>query len=536
MKSIKKLIFIVFCAIFVFSGCEPQSEEGSSGSKTENQAGQESQNGGGDDKKNQEESKPQTENQASIVSVYSESKEFSDSEWKEDVTVSAEKFSSFSVGDKIILYFSALNFSPSYSKVKIYAVDSNWNWNVLSSGTYSGGNYDDGVSINLPCALTYAVTSSDAEKLRQNGLALNGYGFILTRIEIQTAGSENSSPSSESQNENSSENGSSTENSGSETIVTPKDELSSTVGTPYEKHGKLHVSGAYLYDENNEKYQLYGMSTHGLNFGDDFSRYVNKDAFKTLRDDWNTNCIRLVLYPKDYNGYCNGGDKAKLKQTMKNGIDCATELGMYVLVDWHVHNYSPAETQSEAITFLLEISAEYKNYGNVLYEICNEPTSSPWSSVIKPYAQKVIPAIRKNAPDAIIIVGTNTWSQDIEDAAADKLDFENVMYTFHFYANTHTDSMRTRVENAISGGLPVFITEFGTCDASGNGGFNANESQKWFDLIAKYNISHLNWSLSNKGETASAILSSCSKTSDWSESDLTESGKLVRTHFRTLTK
>ncbi|MBD5428915.1 MAG: glycoside hydrolase family 5 protein, partial [Treponema sp.] len=302
-----------------------------------------------------------------------------------------------------------------------------------------------------------------------------------------------------------------------------------------ESHGKLHVSGAYLYDEHDQKYQLYGMSTHGINFGPDFSRYVNKDAFQTLREDWNTNCIRLVLYPKGYGGYCAGGNQAELKQLICDGIDYATELGMYVLVDWHVHEYNPQNTQAEAIAFLGEISQKYAEYGNVLYEICNEPTGSPWSSTIKPYAQAVIPAIRKNAPDAVIIVGTNTWSQDLEEAWADKLDFTNVMYTFHFYAGSHSN-LKSRVETVIKSGMPVFITEFGTCDASGNGGFNATESESWFALMKNYNISHMNWSLCNKNETASVILESCSKTSGWAESDLTESGKLIRNHFKSLTR
>ena len=307
-------------------------------------------------------------------------------------------------------------------------------------------------------------------------------------------------------------------------------------GTPFANHGALHVSGAYLYDSHNQKYQLYGMSTHGLNFGNDFSRYVNRDAFKTLRDDWNTNCIRLVLYPKDYNGYCNGGDKNQLKDLICKGIDYATELGMYVIVDWHVHQYNPVETQSEAIKFLGEISAKYGKYENVLYEICNEPTGSEWNSVLKPYAKKLISAIRKNAPDSIIIVGTNTWSQDIEGPLSNPLSYKNVMYTFHFYAQTHTDYFRTRVENAVKKGLPIFVTEFGTCDASGNGGFNKSQSEKWFDLLSKYNISHMNWSLSNKAETASAINSWCNKTSGWSFSDLTESGQLIYNHFRSLSR
>ena len=276
------------------------------------------------------------------------------------------------------------------------------------------------------------------------------------------------------------------------------------------------------------------MSTHGLNFGDDFAKYVNEGAFKTLRDDWNTNCIRLVLYPGDYNGYCNGGNKAQLKKIVENGIEYATNLGLYVIVDWHVHNFNPQQWKSDAKAFLSEISKKYANYGNVLYEICNEPTSSPWNSAIKPYAEEIIPAIRSNAPDSVIIVGTNTWSQDIEEPLANPLSFKNVMYSFHFYANTHTDSYRNRVQNCIERGLPVFITEFGTCDASGNGGFNPGESRKWFDLCQKYNISHMNWSLSSKSETASAIQPWCSKTADWSESDLSESGRLVHEHFRSL--
>ncbi|MBQ2530582.1 MAG: glycoside hydrolase family 5 protein, partial [Treponema sp.] len=324
------------------------------------------------------------------------------------------------------------------------------------------------------------------------------------------------------------------EKSGTSVSSNPKP--ASVTGTPFANHGALHVNGAYLYDKNNKKYQLYGMSTHGINFGNDFSRYVNKNAFQTLRDDWNTNCVRLVLYPRDYNGYCNGGNKSELKKIVCNGIDWATELGMYVIVDWHVHQYRPSETQNDAISFLDEISKKYSKYENVLYEICNEPTNSPWNSEIKPYAEKVIPVIRKNAPNAVVLVGTDTWSQDIEGPLSNPLSYKNVMYVFHFYANTHKDSYRTRVENAIKKGLPIFITEFGTCDASGNGGFNSAESKKWFELCKKYSISHMNWSLSNKAETASAISSSCSKTGGWTYSDLTQSGKLIYDHFRSMSR
>lgn len=301
--------------------------------------------------------------------------------------------------------------------------------------------------------------------------------------------------------------------------------------SPVAKHGKLKVDGAYLYDHNNEKFMLYGMSTHGLAW---YPQFVNKEGFATLRDDWNTNCVRLALYVQESGGYCAGGNQDQLKKLIFRGIEAATELGMYVIVDWHVLAFNPNQHLDDAMLFFSEISQKYKNYDNVIYELCNEPTGSPWTTVLTPYAENLIPMIRKNAPDSLIIVGTNTWSQDIQDAALSPLKYKNVMYSFHFYADTHRDSFCQRVEGCIQNGLPVFITEFGTCNSSGNGGFNVSQSEIWFDLIKKYNISHMNWSLANKAETASVISPNCAKLSDWIYDELTESGKLIYDHFNTL--
>ncbi len=497
----KKLFTLIF-AVFAFAGC---SSEFLSGAET--QVSEIPYSAG--------EANTSSESESTVWSGY---KDFNDSGWKINIQIPKEKFSSLSAGSKIQIAWSASNTARDYKKLQLDSMGSGWT--ELTGGTFTGGYTEGGTNsagvVPTSSPLCYTLTSANAEALKSNGLALMGYGVVVTKISLIYEGSS----SSGSQNDGSTASG-----------VETKPQPTSVTGTPFANHGKLHVSGAYLYDSHNKKYQLYGMSTHGINFGDDFSRYVNEDAFKTLVDDWNTNCIRLVLYPKGYNGYCNGGDKTKLKTIVKNGIDYATKCGMYVLVDWHVHNYNPNETKDGAKAFLSEIAKEYANYGNVLYEICNEPTSSPWDSAIKPYAEEVIPVIREHAKDAVIVVGTNTWSQDIDEPLKNPLSFSNVMYTFHFYANSHTDSFRKRVETAVKGGLPIFITEFGTCHASGNGGFNANESQKWFDLCKEYNLSHMNWSLSNKSETASAILSSCSKTSGWTQNDLTESGKLILNHF-----
>lgn len=306
--------------------------------------------------------------------------------------------------------------------------------------------------------------------------------------------------------------------------------LPSPNSTPVSLHGKLKVDKTCLVDCHGNACQLRGMSTHGIAW---FPQYVDRETFRTLRDDWNANCIRLAMYSDEYNGYCSGGNQEALKTLVKNGVDYATELGMYVIIDWHVLNdRDPNVHKTEALAFFREMSALYKNHDNVLYEICNEPNSgASWDS-IKNYAREVIPAIRANDPDAIIIVGTPTWSQDIDQAAASPLEYDNLLYALHFYAATHTDWLRQRLETCVTHGLPVFVSEFGTCDASGNGGNNFEQAAKWLELLDRYQIGYCCWNLANKAETSSVISSGCSKTSGWSPEELSETGRWIREYFR----
>ena len=131
-----------------------------------------------------------------------------------------------------------------------------------------------------------------------------------------------------------------------------------------------------------------------------------------------------------------------------------------------------------------------------------------------------------------MLVGTPTWSQDIDKAAASPLSFNNVMYTLHFYAATHTDWLRDRMESCIDSGLPVFISEFGMCDASGNGAIDEYQSNEWKELIDRYNISSMCWNLANKNESSSILKENCRKLTDWNDSDLNKQGQLIRGWFK----
>lgn len=302
--------------------------------------------------------------------------------------------------------------------------------------------------------------------------------------------------------------------------------------TPFGQHGALHVENGKLTDADGNIVQLYGMSTHGIAW---FPQYINYDSFRTLRDDWNTNCIRLAMYTAEYGGYCAGGDKEQLKQLVRDGVSYATELGMYVIVDWHIlSDCDPNQNKDEAIAFFREMSEAFADNDNVLYEICNEPNSgTSWDS-IKSYAEEVIPVIREQKPDAVILVGTPTWSQEIDKAAASPLTFDNVMYTLHFYAGTHKDDLRNRLETCAQNNLPVFVSEFGMCDASGNGANDFDSTTKWLDLLNKYQISFCCWNLANKDESSSVFKAASTALFDWTDEDFNESGRWIRDYFRSM--
>lgn len=295
--------------------------------------------------------------------------------------------------------------------------------------------------------------------------------------------------------------------------------------TPFEKYGALQVKGSKLLAEDGSVCQLHGVSTHGIAW---FPAYVNKSAFKNLRDQWNVDTIRLALYTAEYNGYCNSGAENRTKQRKKvyAGIDAAIDLGMYVIVDWHIlSDGNPNQYVSRAKDFFGKVSKKYKNQENIIYEICNEPNGNVSWTQIKKYAKQVIPVIRKNDPDAIIIVGTPTWSQEVDKAAASPLKYDNLLYSLHFYAGTHKQELRDKMTKAIKKGLPIFVSEFSICDASGNGALNKTQGKKWMAALNKYGISYVAWNLSNKNESSALIKASCKKTKGWVRSDFSASGK-----------
>ena len=302
---------------------------------------------------------------------------------------------------------------------------------------------------------------------------------------------------------------------------------------PYQQNGKLSVNGRDLVNQNGEKFQLYGLSTHGLQW---FSKVVNEGTLSAIAENFGNNIFRFALYT-DEDGYCDGSEavKKRMLETLEKGIEIATELGLYVIVDWHmvgaenVLDKNPLTYLEEAKEFFSYISNKYKDQDNILYEIMNEPNGSTTWADCKKYANEVIPCIRKNT-DAIILVGNPKWTADLNSVMKDPLTgYTNIMYTYHFYAADHTDT--SQVVKAYDSGFPVFISEFGFMESSGDGAISTTYGNKWKQVLDSRNISYVAWNISNSKGSASIFKYNTSNLTDVSDSNLKEWGVYLKNWY-----
>jgi endoglucanase len=297
--------------------------------------------------------------------------------------------------------------------------------------------------------------------------------------------------------------------------------------TPVAANGALRVSGNKIVNKNNQAVSFSGPSYFWSNTGWGAERFYNASVVNYFRSNWNAGIIRAAMGVADIDGPGGYLSDASNKTRVKTVVDAATSAGMYVIIDWHTHH---AENyRQDAINFFKEMAQTYGTRDNVIYEIYNEPLNVSWSGTIKPYAQAVISAIRSIDPDNIIIVGTPNWSQDVDVAATDPITgYNNIAYTLHFYAATHKAGLRSKASTALSKGLALFVTEWGTCEASGTGFVDQSSTNEWVSFMKANEISNCNWSINDKAESASILNGGVSSNGAWSDSDLTTSGKIVK--------
>lgn len=275
---------------------------------------------------------------------------------------------------------------------------------------------------------------------------------------------------------------------------------------PVAANGQLQVIGTQLSNEKGEPVWLRGMSSHGLQW---YGHEINEESLDILAYNWKVDMVRISLYARE-GGY--NRDPEHFTEVAEQKIQMAIDRGLYVIIDWHqLDPGDPNEDIDNAITYLTHMAEKFGDTPNVIYEIANEPNKCEWSDV-KEYAEKVIPIIREIDPDGVILVGTHGWgSLGLSDGENEyvilnnPVEADNIMYTFHFYAASHSFeyyglSLKNFAEN-----LPVFVSECGTQTYTGDGKNDFFSSDQYFDMFEEMKISWINWNFSSDKRSGAVL-------------------------------
>ena len=293
-----------------------------------------------------------------------------------------------------------------------------------------------------------------------------------------------------------------------------------------DKHGFLAIKKGQLVNQHQQEISLAGPSLYWSNNGWAGENIYQKQVIDNLSQLWQASIVRAAM-GADFKGSYLSHPEDNLKK-VETVIEAAIANDIYIIVDWHSHH---AENNTEqAIEFFQYIAKKYGHLPNIIYEIYNEPLqNTDWHSVIKPYSLKVISAIRAIDASNIILVGSQTWSQDVDISAKDPITgFNNIAYTLHFYAGTHKEDIRAKAQQALDAGLALFVSEWGTVAANGDGSVDYQETEKWLTFMRKNQLSHCSWSLSQKDESSAIFKPNASILNKWTDDDLTENGLYLK--------
>ncbi len=311
--------------------------------------------------------------------------------------------------------------------------------------------------------------------------------------------------------------------------------------TPVASYGKLSVCGTKLCSEKGEVVQLRGMSSHGIHWFPWNSCTTDK-TMDLLAKDWKNDVFRIAMYVNggkpQYKQYSFLDNEQKNIDAVNKFVEEVSKRGMYALVDFHVLSENPRKLYTEhAKRFFQAVVTANKDRENVIYEIANEPTKTTWEE-LREYSHEVIPVIRKIDPDAVIVIGTRQWSSfnhgDYMEVVNNQVNAENIMYAFHAYAPDKSHQQRyLDIMVKASKLIPIFVTEWGSTEASGQHEHSDEWGQKYVDAMKEHDISWAYWNFSSDAGGSSIWKNNyCwEKDKDWSDANLKPSGHFIKKVF-----
>jgi endoglucanase len=206
----------------------------------------------------------------------------------------------------------------------------------------------------------------------------------------------------------------------------------------------VRVSGNHLVDGSGKLLQLRGVDTSGLEFypilntGDSEYWGGQRPDLKAIKA-WHANAIRVPLNEQSYlaqtcfqmlNGKLVGQKSdplAKYRSVVKEVVDQATALGMYVVLDLHknappavlpgnptpvqICSISSAQQEMADATnspqFWTAVANDYKSYPNVIFDLFNEPHIDNFTVPAGRFDALVPWKILRDGGDGKLIYGNN---------------------------------------------------------------------------------------------------------------------------------
>ena len=205
-----------------------------------------------------------------------------------------------------------------------------------------------------------------------------------------------------------------------------------------------------------------------------------RDHFVKVKE-MGTMLVRIPVHPISW----RERGTAEYLKLLDQAVGWCTELGMYVMLDWHSIGNLGLErlqdpmyqtTKWETYNFWDIMARHYAGHNTVaFYELFNEPAidkpgngqrfgTYPWEDWRK-ICEEEIAIIRAKNPQAIPMVAGFDWAYDLTPVRNSPIQAEGIGYTVHPYANKRPQNQwLTKWEDDfgyVADKYPVMATEFG---------------------------------------------------------------------------
>jgi endoglucanase len=311
-------------------------------------------------------------------------------------------------------------------------------------------------------------------------------------------------------------------------------------------HGKLTKKGKYLVDADNRQMEIRGIGTHHIL---QYNNLHTIDSLTALRG-YCVNCLRISVYLEDY-AFASSDDQTAYgylshpqdtKAAIETIVDICTELGMYVLLDWHVYSYGANQQgitgtailhQTEAEDFFEYYSEKYKNSQNIMYEICNEPYSINASQCMS-FIQSIRSIIRENDPTAVIVMNRASDGIPALYTAMSQAGITDVFISQHQYGKSVVSQYDGWWN---TNNYPLFNTEWGNSNSSGDGTGVDAYAEALLNWHHESGVPHAFWKFTDQTMATSVlvnrgIINSPYYVDGFSDADLSHNGTLFLKAFQ----